>query len=74
MGTPAPRAVGESPARLLILNAPGRMHEAFFTGIGEVLPEGQATLPAPKEPDFAAVMATAAAVGMTIVPPPRAVA
>ena len=67
------RAVGDSPARMLILNAPGRMHEAFFTGVGEILPDGQTTLPTPKEPDFAAVMAAANAAGMTILPP-RAVA
>lgn len=63
------RAVGDSPARMLILNAPGRMHEAFFTGVGQVLPDGQTTLPEAREPDFAHVMATAAAAGMTIVPP-----
>ncbi|WP_255469824.1 cupin domain-containing protein [Paracoccus sp. FO-3] len=27
------KAVGEAPARMLILNAPGRMHQQFFTGI-----------------------------------------
>ncbi len=66
------RATGDAPARMLILNAPGRMHEAFFTGVGQPLPEGQKALPEPREPDFAHVMETAAAVGMTIVPPQHA--
>ena len=35
-------------ARMLILNAPGQMHDDFFTGVGRVLPEG-ATEPLPPE-------------------------
>ena len=33
------RCTGNAPGRLLILNAPGRMHQQFFTGIGQALPQ-----------------------------------
>ena len=65
------QAVGDGPARVLILNAPGHMHEAFFTGIGKPLPDDQSTLPDPSEPDLPAVLAKAEASGMTILPPPN---
>ena len=63
------QAVGESPARVLVLNAPGHMHEAFFTGLGTVLPDDQIDLPDPTEPDIGAVLKVASEVGMTIVGP-----
>lgn len=66
------QAVGDRPARILIINAPGNMHDRFFTGIGEALPENQTDLPQPDEPDLPAVMAMAAEVGMTILPPTAA--
>lgn len=65
-------AVGEAPARLLILNAPGRMHEQFFTGIGTALPEGTKEMPPPAAPDLPAVLAQAESAGMTILPPQAA--
>jgi len=63
-------AVGERPARMLILNAPGEMHAEFFTRIGRELPDDTAA-PVPPEgpPDLAAIGAAAAAVGMTLVVP-----
>lgn len=66
------QAVGDRPARLLIINAPGHMHEAFFTGIGHPLPEGQTELPEAKEPDIPSVVSMAAQVGMTLVAPAEA--
>ena len=63
------QAVGDKPARVLIFNAPGNMHDRFFTGIGQPLPEGQTELPAPSEPDILAVVAMAQEVGMTLVAP-----
>ncbi len=62
-------AIGHAPARMLILNAPGHMHAAFFTGIGKVLPEDQTTLPTPSEPDISAVLMKARETGMTILAP-----
>ena len=64
-------AVSESPAKMLILNSPGLMHDRFFTGIGTALPEGATEVPPPAgPPDVAALVAAAAEVGMTILPPP----
>jgi mannose-6-phosphate isomerase-like protein (cupin superfamily) len=67
--THAFRAVGDRPARVLIINAPGNMHDRFFTGIGAPLPEGQSELPEQSEPDIASVLAEAEKVGMTILSP-----
>ena len=63
------QAIGDKPARVLIINAPGNMHDRFFTGIGEPLPEGQTELPEPSEPEIPAVLAMATEVGMTILSP-----
>ena len=63
------QAVGDKPARILIINAPGNMHDKFFTGIGEALPEGQTDLPEPQEPNIPHVMSVAEEVGMTILAP-----
>ena len=63
------QAVGDSPARVLVLNAPGHMHEKFFTDLGSVLPDEHTELPAPSEPDIGAVLKVASDVGMTIVGP-----
>ena len=57
-------------SRMLILNAPGHMHDAFFTGVGRPLPEGS-TEPLPPEgpPDVPALLAFASQQGMTILAP-----
>lgn len=63
-------AIGPDPARLLILNAPGHMHERFFTETG-VAVEEERTAPTPLDgpPDVARILAVAAASGMVILPP-----
>ena len=66
------QAVGDKPARLLIINAPGNMHDRFFTGIGKPLPENQTEPPEIREPDIPSVMAMAEEVGMTILSPTEA--
>ncbi len=63
------KALGNEPARLLIINAPGHMHDAFFTGIGSPLPEDQNEVPQETEIDIPFVLAKAEEVGMTIVTP-----
>jgi uncharacterized cupin superfamily protein len=64
--THAFQAIGDGPARLLILNAPGHMHKAFFTGIGTALPDDLTTLPKPSRPDLGAIVKLAEEVVMTI--------
>ena len=57
-------------SRLLILNAPGVMHEKFFTGVGTELPEGTTQpLPPSGPPDVPALVAKASSLGMTILAP-----
>jgi len=63
-------AGGEGAARVLILNAPGEMHAAFFTELGAEVDDGRrapAAMPAP--PDGPHVANVAARAGMTILPP-----
>ena len=64
-------ATGDTPARILVLNAPGEIHEAFFTKVGRPLPEGTSKAPPPDAPpDIPAIMAIAAEAGITFPPPP----
>jgi mannose-6-phosphate isomerase-like protein (cupin superfamily) len=67
------QATGTTPARVMILNAPGRMHAEFFTRLGKAVADGRA-LPAPMDgpPDLARVMEEAGRVGMTILAPAEA--
>lgn len=67
------RCTGDRPGRLLIVNAPGRMHVDFFRGIGRAL-EDDSRLPGPPEgpPDMAHILAVARETGMTLLPPPGA--
>lgn len=61
---------GERPGRLLCINAPGAMHDTFFTEAGEAMPDGTTDIPAPDgPPDIPAIMAVADRVGMTILAP-----
>jgi hypothetical protein len=62
--------VSDNPARMLILNAPGGMHDQFFTGLGKPVADDTKT-PAPVEgpPDIGAVLAVAERVGMKIFAP-----
>ncbi|WP_209425500.1 cupin domain-containing protein [Pararhodobacter sp. SW119] len=61
---------GAVPGRLAIINAPGRMHVDFFTGVGRPLDDTvEAPQPPAGPPDMARVMQVAQAVGMTLLPP-----
>ena len=39
--------VGSAPGRLLIINAPGKAHDGFFSEAGEPMPPGTRDLPPP---------------------------
>lgn len=43
------RNVGTEPARLLVLNTPGVVHDGFFSEVGEPMPPGTTTLPPPSD-------------------------
>jgi quercetin dioxygenase-like cupin family protein len=63
-------AIGPAPARVMIVNAPGQMHEGFFTELGEPVDDDR-TQPAPMDgpPDVARVVKVAEKWGMTIAVP-----
>lgn len=49
--------VGPEAGRLLIINSPGKAHEAFFTEAGEPMPPGTRDLPPPSgAPDIARLL------------------
>jgi len=64
------RNVGEDVARMLIVNAPGVLHEAFFSTLGQPLAPGEAPPPPPDGPPPEAVLvrlrSQAAACGVTL--------
>jgi len=66
-------ATGPAPARLMIVNAPGRMHAGFFTELGTPVADDR-TQPAVPDgpPDVAHVVSVARKWGMTILPPAEA--
>ena len=66
-------AKGPLPARVVIINAPGQMHEGFFTELGSPV-EDDRTEPAAMDgpPDVAQVVRVAEKWGMTIVTPAAA--
>ena len=51
--------------RLLILNRPGRMHEAFFSQAGKQMPTGTATLQDAGHPNVERLLAAGERNGMT---------
>lgn len=62
--------VGDCPGRLTIFNAPGTVHDIFFTRAGDPVPEDSWEFPEPgAEPDLPRVMASAEEAGMTLYPP-----
>lgn len=63
--------VGDTPARMIILNWPADHHERFFMAVGDPAPAGSREFPAPKAPDFDAIAAAAKAAGIELLPPPR---
>ena len=44
------RNVGQAPARMLVINSPGRIHEAFFSEAGDLVPDGTTDFPAQDAP------------------------
>ena len=67
------KCTGTQPGRLLCVNSPGLMHDAFFTQAGEAMPNGTTDIPKPDgPPDIPMIMAVAESVGMTILKPDEA--
>jgi uncharacterized cupin superfamily protein len=63
--------IGDRHGRILIINAPGKIHEAMFTGIGSPLADDATDVPPPDgPPDIPRLIDIAARSGVTILPPP----
>ena len=61
---------GTSNAAMLVINAPGIVHENFFTTAGDPLPLGTTEFPIPNEPpDLDAICAIAERCGIEFLPP-----
>ena len=64
------RNIGQGPARLLVLNAPGTLHVNFFSQAGEPMPPGTTELPSPSgPPDVARLLEVGRRNGMEFVLP-----
>lgn len=65
------RNIGETPAKMLIINMPGGFHEAFFDAVGEPVSGETAQFPPQTDPDFAFIAEAAIRNGIALLPPPR---
>ena len=64
------RNIGQTPGRLLVLNAPGTLHVNFFSQAGEPMPPGSTALPSPSgPPDVARLLEVGRRNGMEFVLP-----
>lgn len=61
------RNIGDRPAKMLILNWPGGLHEGFFEAVGDWLAPGE--VPEAKAPDMGRIFAAARTAGITLLPP-----
>jgi quercetin dioxygenase-like cupin family protein len=62
----------ERPAKMLIVNLPGGMHEGFFMTVGDRVTEGDTAYQEMGPPDFGLLAQTAARFGIEILPPQAA--
>ncbi|MCD2173218.1 cupin domain-containing protein [Rhizobium sp. C4] len=63
---------GDKPARMLILNLPGGMHEGFFRAVGDPVRPGQTEFADPGPPNVELLCEVASRYGIRILPPPAA--
>ncbi|TCL67164.1 cupin domain-containing protein [Rhizobium sp. BK251] len=60
------RSIADTPSRMLLINFPGDLHEAFFLAIGDRLPAGTTAFPEMLPPDVPKIVETAARFGINI--------
>ncbi|TCR01312.1 quercetin dioxygenase-like cupin family protein [Neorhizobium sp. JUb45] len=63
------RNPGKTDARMLIINSPGSLHEAFFVDVGEKTDLYQASFPPMTQPDVPAIVASGLRNRIEILPP-----
>lgn len=67
------RNAGTAPGKLLIVNSPGRDHDAFFSEAGDPLPSGTRELPPPAvAPDIPRLLEIGRRHGLEFLLPPSA--
>ena len=59
---------GSAPARMLIINSPGGLHEGFFAEAGDPV-DGASSFPPPAEPDMPRLLTAAGRFGIEFLPP-----
>ena len=59
---------GDAPARMLIINLPGGLHETFFLEAGDAVADASA-FPPPSPPDMPRLMQAAMRAGIEMLPP-----
>ncbi len=64
------RNIAAKPSRMLLINFPGDLHEAFFQAVGERLDFGATAFPEMTPPDVPKITEVAARFGIVIPPPP----
>ena len=62
------RNVGDTPARMLIINLPGGLHENFFREAGDPVADATA-FPPMSPPDIPRLLAAAGRYGIEMLPP-----
>jgi quercetin dioxygenase-like cupin family protein len=63
------RNSGKTDARMLIINSPGSLHEAFFMDVGEKTDLYQTSFPPMTQPDVPAIIASGMRNRIEILPP-----
>jgi len=63
------RNPGKNDARMLIINSPGSLHEAFFVDVGDRVEFGQTEFPPMTPPDVPAIVASGLHNRIEILPP-----
>lgn len=63
------RNPGTTDARMLIINSPGSLHEAFFVDVGEKVELRQTAFPPMTQPDIPAIVASGLQNRIEILPP-----
>jgi len=63
------RNPGKADARMLIINSPGSLHEAFFVDVGDEVDVGQTASPPMTSPDIPAIVASGLQNRIEILPP-----
>lgn len=66
------RNISDTPSRLLLINFPGDLHQAFFETIGDPLPAGTTQFPEMQAPDIPKIVEVAARFGIDIPVPAHA--